>query len=99
MIVFLSINSKVNPLLVFILINSTDLACLILTGPFVAFFQKGNAQILKEHREKVDTDPFNEALGVFAKWVKVPLPISAQTRVLFAPGSISVKAIADQVLL
>lgn len=73
MIVFLSIDSKVNPLYVFILINSTDLICLILGGPFAAFFQKSNVQILKEHRETVDTDPFNEALGVFAKWVKVKI--------------------------
>ena len=85
MIVFLSINSKANPLYIFFLINFTDFICLIVGGPLAAFFDKNNAQILKEHREKVDTDPFNEALGVFAKWVKVgrpimPLPSSAPSR-------------------
>ena len=74
MIVFLSINSKANPLYIFFLINFTDFICLIVGGPVSAFFEKNNAQILKEHREKVDTDPFNEALGVFAKWVKVGPP-------------------------
>jgi len=71
MIVFLSINSKASPFFVFSLINATDLFCLIISGPFAAFFEKNNSQILKEHKEEVDTDPFNEALGMFTKWVKV----------------------------
>lgn len=99
MIVFLSINSKINPLYIFILINSTDVACLMVTGPFAAFFQKSNAQILKEHRETVDTDPFNEALGVFAKWVKVVSIPRIQKWTTEISGSVSVEAIADQVLL
>ena len=99
MIVFLSINSKVNPLYVFILINATDVGCLIAGGPVAAFFQQSNAQILKEHRETVDKDPFNEALGVFAKWVKVHhqrlfslLPASLLS------GSLSIEATLDQML-
>jgi len=70
MIVFLSINSKANPLYVFFLINGVDLATVVVSGPLTAFFRKANVKILREHRSTVDFDPFNEALGTFAKWVK-----------------------------
>eukprot|EP00210_Caulerpa_lentillifera_P002260 g2171.t1 len=70
MIVFFSIKSKAKPLVIFFLINSMDIGCLILTGPFSAFCQKANSKILKEHRDTVDSNPFDEGLSTFAKWVK-----------------------------
>ena len=76
MIVFLGIDEKVKPLIVFFLLNATDLACLLLSGPLISFFKKKNILLLKKHRDGADEDKFTEGLDVFIRWVKVGCHVS-----------------------
>ena len=72
MIVFLGIQAKVNPVLIFFLINSTDMFCLFISGPLAAFLKKKNRRMLKHHQkagQNDENDDFN--LESFIKWVKV----------------------------
>lgn len=71
MIVFLAIDAKVKPFLIFIIINVTDVGCLLLSGPLIAFFQKKNILLLRKHRLGADDAEMSEGFDVFIRWVKV----------------------------
>lgn len=71
MIVFLGINSDVSPVLVFGLINSTDLCCVAIDGPFLALLSKKNRKLVNKHRKTVDENPYDEGLGMFIRWLRV----------------------------
>ncbi|CAD7695926.1 unnamed protein product [Ostreobium quekettii] len=75
MIVFLGIEEKVRPLIVFILLNITDFGCLLLSGPLIAFAKKKNIVLLKRHKNSAEDDDFTEGLDVFLRWVKDPLKL------------------------
>ena len=70
-IVFLGIHAKVNPLLVFFLINATDLFCLFISGPPAAFLRKKNRRLMKSH-QRAESDAADEfGLESLIKWAKV----------------------------
>lgn len=72
MIVFLGIHAKVNPLLVFFLINTTDMFCLFVSGPLAAFLKKKNRRLLKHHSQTARAEDGEDfSLESFIKWVKV----------------------------
>eukprot|EP00210_Caulerpa_lentillifera_P006147 g5874.t1 len=76
MIVFLGIHAKVNPLLVFFLINTTDMFCLFMSGPLAAFLKKKNRRLLKHHSQTAKAEEGEEfSLESFIKWVKDPLKL------------------------
>ncbi|GMH37589.1 hypothetical protein BSKO_05462 [Bryopsis sp. KO-2023] len=72
MIVFLGIHARVNPLLIFFLINATDFTCLILAGPLIAFLKKKNRKLMKKH---VEDEDFSHSFDSFIKWLKDPLKL------------------------
>lgn len=99
MIVFLGIHAKVNPLLIFVLINTTDLFCLFISGPLAAFLKKKNRQLLRHHQKagKYADDDFG--FESFIKWVKVKSSSFRKHKQDMDSGSFKVETLIDQMLL
>jgi len=76
MIVFLGIHAKVNPFIVFLLLNSTDMFCLFIYGPLAAFLKKKNRRLFKHHKRAFKNEGEDDfGFESFIKWVKTRISV------------------------